>query len=172
MRPLSKTPQVCRQQPLVGRCDSGGGRTVAGWRKPSEVRSDPRRMCKMQWGAVQGARFSQRRPGQVSTWGFSARYETSCNLRDGGCFVLHSAHVTELWRSRSVPPSRSLSVPGRTESAGQVIVDRAVARVSKVTSPGPIHCSAPRITSGTTHAQEYHTDMNPDQHAEHVTKNR
>src|ERR1035438_8087770 len=126
----------------------------------------------MQWRAVQGATFSQRRAGQVSTWGLSTRYETSCNLRDGGCFVLHSAHVTELWRSWSFPSSRSLIVPGSTESVGQVIVDRAVARVSKATSPSPIHCAPPRITAGTTHAQGYHIDMNPDQNIEHVTKNR
>jgi hypothetical protein len=156
----------------VGRCESVGRRTVAGWRKPSEGRFDPRRICKMQWGAVQGARFSQRRPGQVSTWGLSVRHETSCNLRDGGCFVLHSAHVTEHWRSRGFPPRPSLSVPGPTQSAGQVIIDRAVACASKATSPSPIHCSAPRITCGTTHAQGYPIDMNPDQHAEHVTKNR
>src|ERR1035441_4664644 len=172
MRPPSKTPQVSRQQPLVWQCESGGRRTVAGLRKPSEGRFDPRRICKMQWGAVHGARFSQRRPGQVSTWGLSARYETSCNLRDGGCFVLHSAQVTELCRSRGFPASPSLSVPGSTEGAGYVIIDRAVACASKATSPSPIHCSAPRITCGTTHAQGYHTDMNPDQHAEHVTKNR
>src|ERR1035438_10309132 len=55
---------------------------------------------------------------QVLTWGLSARYETSCNLRDGGCFVLHSAQVTELWRSRGFPASPSLSVPGSTEGAG------------------------------------------------------
>ena len=118
MRPPSKAPQVSRQQPLVWRYESSGRRTVAGWRKPSEVRSHPRRICKMQWRAVQGATFSQRRAGQVSTWRLSARYETSCNLRDGGCFVLHSAQVTELWRSQGFPASPSLSVPGSTEGAG------------------------------------------------------
>jgi hypothetical protein len=46
-RPPSKTPQAPRQQPPAGRCGSSEGRTVASRRKPSEVRSGPRRICKM-----------------------------------------------------------------------------------------------------------------------------
>jgi hypothetical protein len=135
-RPPPETSQAPRQQPPMGRCGSSEGSAVASRRKPSEVRSDPGRLCNMQWAAVQGARF-----------------ETSCNLQYQGCSVLHLAHVTEVWRSRGFWPGPAFSVPGSIESAGQVAVDRAFASRSKATSPNPIRCPPLRSTPGTPRAK-------------------
>ena len=179
-RSPSKTPQAPRQQPFAGRCGSSEGRTVASWREPSEVRSGPRQTCKMQWAAMQAARFHRRRPDALTTTdrhvpgGYVVRHPdmkhraactigaaSSCILqmktRSGGVGAFDPVRLFRSWLNRK---------------REEVVADRAFARFSKETSPNPIHRPPSRNTPGTPHAKGCRTDMNPDQKKEHVKKNR
>ena len=84
-------------------------------RNPPEVRSGPRLICKMQWLAVQGARFHRQRPDPMATPEIqpaSSEENHACNLHYLDFLALHSARVTEVWRSPTLWPDPAVSVPG------------------------------------------------------------
>ena len=154
-RPPSKAPQAPRQQPLTGRCGSSEGRNVASRRKPSEVRSGPRRICKMQWAAVQGARF-----------------QTSCNLHAieaASSCILHtqprSGRVGAFDPARHFPFLAQSKVRGKLLWTGRLRGFRRRLHRTRFTAPPS------RRSLGTPRAKGGSTDSNPDQKKVHVRKN-
>jgi hypothetical protein len=68
-----------------------------------------------------------------------AGHETSCSLHYRGGFILQFANAAEVRRSWGIRFGLVFSVPGSIESARQVAVNRALARLSKATPLNPIH---------------------------------